>query len=1123
MNREKTFQFMGTVYKYTNKNSLYKIFTGIGMRPTQAKQFVDKIISGQDSGVRYAIDELGHFEIINIKKDFRHILKEQFEIHRVNRKKIVKGEPIKDIEILPQLGPLDQRNSTFRIKYYVTFYNYTLDSILDEENSEILANIQRLAIRQYGDNAVGYRKMDEATDIALANGTLKIDNARFDALLEEGLILEREKMYGNIMSTSIADNSIVRNLKQRYNYGLAPSGHVVVYKYDVLTTFREKVYKRSDYMIGLEEYDLRSIYSNIAYIGQTHNDINSDSCCVRFINDKFPELYWEIRKIQNKNPNGCVGYGQFETFLTNNNIPFEFKDVSGKILSSSNNKKLHKFNQNQVVRAIIYDNHIYPYEGGKLIKISKTPMKEKKVDNCLKMLYTLWNKDKKIPRNIKLDSNKESIYKDQGKIICSSFISGTTRYFQNCKYDRCKEILSKLGIDIKIPVDINFQKVIDIYIKYRKSGSCVKSFLPNSNICKLGAIQYENKDIDIESKNIVTIDLSKAYPFAFSELKFLARHDWRIHDVIDCSKIDCKETLDYYGEHYFYYVVPECYTFLIPQTGIYPGYHLKYAMLYDIKFELLEVYETETCNNFYSEIILKTYDIMTEQEFKDTWVRIIGMQEQSYSKRTSMKFDKITSEKEAGYFEGNSFKYKSSVVFIENKERITNIRNLMFINYQIKCAIYKIVFDKLQELKITADNLVNINTDSISYIGKLPKQLSREFGKWKQVDFKPYEAFRNREDKGNLSVPSLQFTITNGFPQNRVLYNKYAGSGKTYTIINSLINDIIKQGKTYIVLTPTHSTQDDYKNVRTILGHKINVNTIQHYVNKHIIPVEEVIIIDEIGMSDAKINDFLFELLLIGKSYYCFGDYKQLLLPGEKRPYNKEHYLKFMFTDIYTDYLNFRNNFTTKYYDDLYNMKLNLKNEVHRWGKPRWCELNFNNEEYVLCYRNEIIDKYNETILKYLKLEEYSVGTKVICMDNTALSDYGIWKNKMFKITNRDKSLITLTDKHNKQFKIPIKKIKYFKHSYCVNVYAIQGKTITNYHWAHEDDWVFTLKDCNMAGRCAYTSISRIKRFNKDLENKIVEYNNKQSIVNNIDINKEIKYHLRRLELLDSANNICNI
>jgi hypothetical protein len=183
-----------------------------------------------------------------------------------------------------------------------------------------------------------------------------------------------------------------------------------------------------------------------------------------------------------------------------------------------------------------------------------------------------------------------------------------------------------------------------------------------------------------------------------------------------------------------------------------------------------------------------------------------------------------------------------------------------------------------------------------------------------------------------------------------------------------------------------------------------------------------------------------------------------------------------MFGTVDTQFTNYRNKFSKKYYDSI--IKHNesddfLVTEVKSHGTKT-----HSTADVILCYRNKTRKEYNSKALAKLGLEPYDIGCKMICVTNE-FGELGLWNHTELTITNIEDDLYTLSTNNGINYEFSEKKIKNenkFRFAYCVNVYEAQGKTFNSYYWCSEDD--FFLKRIDYArtrNRIAYTIISRIK------------------------------------------------
>jgi len=238
------------------------------------------------------------------------------------------------------------------------------------------------------------------------------------------------------------------------------------------------------------------------------------------------------------------------------------------------------------------------------------------------------------------------------------------------------------------------------------------------------------------------------------------------------------------------------------------------------------------------------------------------------------------------------------------------------------------------------------------------------------------------------------------------------------------------------------------------------------------IPKENTIIVDEIGMVDKMGHDFIYKMHLLKKRIICYGDFNQLEnIDGNI--YNSKLYIKYMFgiTDNMT--ANRRNKFSKEYYDKLiYN-----KNKKYLLGQVQKYNTDWEKAETIICYRNKTVDKYNKKMCDKLKIkyidgtslridtDNLKPGTKIICKSNK-IKDF--YNNFSYTIKKSNDNFVFLYD-GIKEYKIKKEFVKlHFKFNYARTLHSVQGQTLESFHFPQEDS-IF------LNGKSTYTIISRLK------------------------------------------------
>nr|AEY99264.1 integrase zinc-binding and helicase domain-containing protein [Moumouvirus Monve] len=1014
--RKKCVKFRGKNVYYTNIQDLSK---KLNIPITQARKLIN------DDGRRIVIDSNNNTLLINIKKEnFSGLLKTNFGIARIDNKKIINDTHIlnKGVDIVKELGPNTEGKYLIKIILYITFMS---PNPVNED--EILTND-------------------------------KVDYVKIQNLLDEHRLEEREitSPYNgyNDEIPKFVKSEIRKYMKNIKKFG----GQLIHYEFRIGSFYKNRRLKfKKGYVRELNNIYELTEWANIQY---ENNNNSNDTCAVKTISKRYPKLYWKIKKLETEHG---VMVQDFLNFCQKYDIGYNIYNELGK--------KIYSYQGSDgTLNCIIYNNHIYPINGGKPKKYSKKEFKINFVDNSFNELKKILNTDKKLPSNIKIDYVKRKNKMDDIKDInIISFVLKDKKFICNDEYEECQEILTNMGYSEYIYDNIHVTNIPNLLEKILKVDD-ISSFIPEKELFKTSPLLWKcknnikpNRVITKNNKEVTewlsTVDKNKCYSFCLYSLPYLIKFDYRKHKInVNPTKILDKN---------LYLAKPKYWTILMPKTKIYPGYFLSECKNIGIEFDLLEELETEIVPNYFRKIIKLMYDNMSAESFKSSMNIFMGTFERNDMQTYTYEYSGIFTKEAVKAQEGFYKKIGDHYLLFKESEQYLHVRDRIPIATQIKDMSRMIIYKKIKELGLKDDQIVQINTDSISYYGELPKGLNaNDFSGWKKSDFKELGDIDNFVDE-NISVKN----ITNNNDKTRILHQQYAGSGKTTYIIDNLVPRLLKKGISFIVLTPTHKTLDEYRK------NNINCDIMQKYVFNNTVPEEEYIIIDEIGFVDRGCHDLLYKINKTNKHFECFGDFNQLQPVGENIPLNQPHYLRYMFNNIHTDFINFRNNFTKEYYDNLINNKINAVNEVKHWS-----EKNMNKAEYILCFRHKTKDKYNKIMIKKLGFKSWcDVGVKIVCVTNKLIEEK-VYNNKQFTISsfNDDDKKYTLKDDNGEEFIVTERRLhSNFEPAYAINIHQAQGMTLNSYYWASDDDNFIN-------GNVAYTIISRLRqKLNFSLEREL--------------------------------------
>ena len=636
-------------------------------------------------------------------------------------------------------------------------------------------------------------------------------------------------------------------------------------------------------------------------------------------------------------------------------------------------------------------------------------------------------------------------------------------YIQNDEYEQCKKILNAFSCEDKINPMIKIRNLGSYLVPKYKQDIRDESFFPYGKDFTKSAFNYVNEDIDNDDEDLVTIDKNKAHSFMLFNLTRLLKVDVRFNKV---KKV--KDSNDFpINYSYLYVAVPEKSSILLPNTNIYTGSVLLLARKHNIKFTILEEQETINVPNYYKEFIADLYKKVDQKYAKDIINIIVGKFEKNPSITEYWKFVKIANNHEMQSSEDIEYTHQLNKEYFAGfkKHDSYNIKNKKPIAIQIKDQLRITLFQMINRLNIKENQVKQVKTDSITFKkmnDDYKKYINKELYGWKTEYFKAI-----KKVKVPINNPKLSLFLQNSISGELGL--GYAGSGKTHKIINELIPRL---KETYIVLTPSHATLEEYR------SKNIKCDVIQSYYYKNEVPIAKNIIVDEIGMVDLDGWNILIKCKLKQKNIYAYGDQQQLL-PYDKSLVDSPNFHNFMFANTIKLTENYRNNFTHDYYD--YLMKLNdvelIKKEVLKHNTP------YQDADVIIAYTNNTRNKYNKKMCTIHNIDSLTdIGAKIICTTNT-LREYNIYNKFTFTVEDVADNIVYLSG----GYKIPLKCFKNknnFDYGYARTLFSVQGHSLNSFHYAMED-----IKLCY--NRRLYTLISRLKqKIVKKNVNKIVQESN---------------------------------
>lgn len=469
--------------------------------------------------------------------------------------------------------------------------------------------------------------------------------------------------------------------------------------------------------------------------------------------------------------------------------------------------------------------------------------------------------------------------------------------------------------------------------------------------------------------------------------------------------------------------------------------------------------------------------------------------------------------------------------------------------------------------KINKNDEIYYNGKYNNLIDEIKKE--QETNKYNLYGIKIQE-YKKYNETLNITPNNISFIDDIQKHNNKFVVNLgYAGSGKSYKI-NNLIKQFKQNKQSYILLAPLlkvlqlfniteENINDNIINngLNFLYDTNINKKTFQHFTRNLKVPEEDNIIIDEFYLINCDDMRYIINWLYThNKNIYLYGDIYQLppILKNYNKPLTSQNnneeeneeeneeietetqneklklnieFLKSISTE-YNYYLdtdeNKRNNFNFDVYEEF------IKNEYTEKEQINLINHFINNrcdttKKYInICYRNDTKNKINDEYLlknnqEFNKNKISGSNIPLIAKKNYKVNeDIIICAKEEFNLNvNKNKYILSTEDENNKLITFemePDKIFKLFSVAYCLNLYNIQGQTLTNFKFILDD--VYFLNNNNKYNICGafYTLISRIKEPLTEKKITIGDIqeikrgikNNTQVINNNVFITKNNEY-----------------
>lgn len=678
----------------------------------------------------------------------------------------------------------------------------------------------------------------------------------------------------------------------------------------------------------------------------------------------------------------------------------------------------------------------------------------------------------------------------------SGFISNDVYYLmKDPNHDNINNILYKYGLlELNKNHQINTNNIFSTIEKLYLNQN-IDYFLPIMFTIPPVHYSCENKYFN-NNKHVIKIDKNKCYASACASLPYLITADYMLCDITKCN--NDVVLIDYH----YYLITPHVtqknnlwFVLIDEKSNIYNGLYIRMLRKNNISFDIIEEMRTEKIANHYTQLFIDMFTDTSKFSKEELKILKLGYCVQFEKENRSINYkDKIQYNNINSSVTNDGYDIKLSDTVNINYSIIEKInvdfKNRKLINNQIKTQSRETLYNKIIELNLELNDIIEINTDSITFYYNKNKHIyntneynNNKFYGWKEesediMDNEFKITYKKNNISESLEIATLQTQIMN--IKNSTLNIGYAGSGKSY-----LIEEEIKKNKLHQIITPNHYLNSAYKNKI------LNSNVIQYYIynDKKLLDIDKstIIYIDEIGLYDKASWEVIIKLILLNYTVKAYGDFHQIS-PWDSKDgtgYDKKHFINTMFYNVNILNNNARNTFSKSYYNSLIqsNDKETLYKEILKYS-----ESDYTKAKLIISYYKQTCIYYNEIMLLHLygNSDKFTnIGEKMICVTNE-LRTIDIYNNSILYIEKLDNEYTYI--KHlndDKIYKLKHSQIKAnFKNAYCLNINKIQGQSIDSYYFADIKDYHHMIQENDKKQLCknminskiAYTIISRLTK-----------------------------------------------
>lgn len=795
-------------------------------------------------------------------------------------------------------------------------------------------------------------------------------------------------------------------------------------------------------------------------ISSNKDTINNKSCVLHYLQKYYGNTKRFKKIIKNISDKIEWNLGELIQFLEHSKISYYC------YLQNLKCYKFNRFSNKQKTFIFIASNeHIYP--------VTKKEVKSLKkfTSDDIKNIKYVEDINKFVEKELLINPITKFRVKthDKCELKFERVLIGNTLYVTDKNLEDSYKLFTELfGM---FPISFNY-RIYDAFFYIANKNDLFSTY--DNNINRARPVYYNNPNV---KGDLMAIDKNKAYSYSLFKLDYIPIFNSKTL----VEQYNKNHTFDKYNFYYISKTLKNTRGFI--KAGWVSGYRLIH-MFNDV--EITYIKKPILKKNPFKELIKKMMD-KNPNLSKFIINCFIGVC-QILKPSSFTVYKDLTINKDESLYLGDGFNADIEGKFYFNQKVIDpknkfNINMLPLSIYVIDNAV-NILLEKIIKLKSRNIELVirTIKTDSITFSANNMRKFyeectDKDFKKWKIEPVKinnkkslgKIEEIKDYDSPEILNNIDAKKTDWEELIKNNVLFDCYAGSGKTFLCLKNII-PLIKDEK-YIIIGAQHKPLSEYYD----LG--LNANVIHFYTYNQLKKYEfrkyKYIIVDECGLLAPSHLDYIYQNMGTDTKLLFFGDKKQFKPYGyDGVPLLYNLCILKMFDIIVKLKTNYRNHYTIQNYDDMIKLKYKLtdyENKLfNRYGKinisiTRKTRDKINNhytKDWIQKFGDLKVKKGGRLLTQFTKLNKYNELLKL-----------GLYNCMFLTIVDFNEKTIILKTDNNKIIEVPENLFKdNFNYGYCLTAFRAQGMTIK-----YDDLGLWDKKYIINNGTALYVVLSRIQ------------------------------------------------